>query len=200
MFAQSMRGTNGSNTFAANDARIELLRAVGLCHPGWTNLRCLTFSPDAFSSPVWARWKEGLFAEVFLPRLEEARAASASGDWQLLAECDRSIDAALPAAAQEASVRAGRELIGQYAAPKSERLLGRYHGLIDSGRAPGHLAILCALRGAIFHLCPVTVLGAYVFLEAKGGVPGSGIEHWVEMVGDCLSKRGCAKTSNLRAA
>ena len=195
-----MRGTNGSNTFAANDARVELLRAVDLCHPGWTNLRGLTFSPDAFSSPVWTRWKEGLFVEIIVPRLEEARCASASGDWRFLAECDRAIDAALPAAAQEASVRAGRELSVQHGAPKSERLLGRYQGLIDSGGAPGHLAILCALRGAIFHLCPAIVLGAYVFLEAKGGLPGSGIEHWVEMVEDCLSKRGCAQTSNLRAA
>ncbi len=138
--------------------------------------------------------------EVFLPRIEEARVASAAGNWQSLADCDRAIDSALPSGVREPSLLAGRVLMAQYAAPKSERLLVRYHGLVDSGSAPGHLAILCALRGAIFHLSPTAILGAYVFLEAKGGMPGSGTEQWMNMVDDCLAKKCCPKTSNLRAA
>jgi hypothetical protein len=195
-----MRGTNGSNAFDANDAGIELLRAVGLCHPGWRNLQCVTFAPEGFSTPEWLRWKEGLFTEVFLPRIEEARSASAAGNWQSLADCDRAIDSALPSGVREPSLHAGRVLMAHYAAPKSERLLVRYHGLVGSGSAPGHLAVLCALRGAIFHLSPATILGAYIFLEAKGGMPGSGIEQWMNMVDDCLAKKCCPNASNLRAA
>jgi hypothetical protein len=200
MFAQSMRGINGSNLWDANDARVELLRAVGLCHPGWTGLDGVTFVPDEFSSPKWLHWREGLYAEVFIPRIEEARSASAAGDWQCLAECDWAIDSALPSSLRAASLLAGRLLMGEYGAPKSERLWSRYHGLVGSGKAPGHLAILCALRGAIFHLSPAAILGAYIFLEAKGGLPGSGVEHWMKMVGDCLATKCWPKISNLRAA
>jgi hypothetical protein len=200
MFAESMRGTNGSNAFDANDAGIELLRAVGLCHPGWMKLRGVTFAPEGFSSPEWLRWKEGLLTEVFLPRIEEARSASAAGNWQALVDCDRAIDSALPSGAREPSLLAGRVLVAHNAAPKCERLLVRYHELVGSGTAPGHLAVLCALRGAIFHLCPTAILAAYVFLEAKGGMPASGIEQWMSMVDDCLAKKCCPNTTNLRAA
>lgn len=195
-----MRGTNGSDTFDANDAPVELLRAVGLCHPGWTGLHGLTFSPDKRSSPEWLDWREGVFATVFLPRIEEARSASAAGDWRSLAGCDHAVDSALPDSLREASSLAGRLLMQHHSAPKSERLWGRYHALMGSEKAPGHLAIVCALRGAIFHLSPMAILGAYIFLEAKGGLPGCGLEVWMNMVGDCLATKCCPKTSNLRAA
>ena len=84
--------------------------------------------------------------------------------------------------------------------PQIREISVRYHGLVGSGSAPGHLAVLCALRGAIFHLSPATILGAYIFLEAKGGMPGSGIEQWMNMVDDCLAKKCCPNASNLRAA
>ena len=200
MFAQLMRGTNGSKTFDANDAPIELLRAVGLCHPGWTGLRRLTFSPNRNSSPEWRGWREEVFAAILLPRIQEARSASAAGDWRFLADSDRAIDSALPEQLREASSRAGRLLMEHHGAPKSERLWSRYHALVESEKAPGHLAILCALRGAIFHLSPMAILGAYVFLEAKGGLPRSGMEAWIDMVADCLANKRCPGTSNLRAA
>ena len=41
---------------------------------------------------------------------------------------------------------------------------------------------------------------AYVFLEAKGGLPRSGLAFWVNMVGDCLMARDVPKISDLRAA
>jgi UreF len=200
MFAESMRGTSGFNTVNADDARIELLRAVGLCHPGWIGVRRVTFSPHLRSTPEWLLWKEEIFAAVFLPRIEEARSASAAGDWQALADCDHAIDRSLPFRLREASSLAGRGLMEHYSAPKSERLWPRYQSLVGSGKAPGHLAILCALRGVIFHLPPAAILGAYILLEAKGGLPRSEIELWVNMVGDCLAQKCGPKTFNLRAA
>lgn len=195
-----MRGTNGSDTFGADDACIELLRAVGLCHPGWSGVRRVTFAPDLRSAPQWLRWKEGVFASVFLPRIEEAQAASAAGDWQALAECDHAIDSALPSKLKEPSVLAGRTLMADHAPPRSERLWPRYQALMTSGRVPGHLAILCALRGATFHLSPSATLSAYIFLEAKGGLPRSGMKLWVDMVCDCLANKCSPKNFNLRAA
>jgi hypothetical protein len=200
MFAKLMRGHNGSNTFDSDDSHIELLRAVGLCHPGWTGLRCVTFAPDWRLSPAWLQWKDRIFATVFLPRLEEARLASAIGDWQALAVCDHAINSALPADVTQASILAGQALMEDYCAPKSEKLWPRYRALMASRKVPGHLAILLALRGATFHLSPASVLNAYIFLEAKGGMPKGGIDLWVNMVVDCIAKRCDPKDSNLRAA
>lgn len=195
-----MRGTNGSKTFDADDARIELLRVVGLCHPGWIGLQRVTFAPDSGSCPAWLHWKERVFATVFLPRIEQARFASSAGDWQALAACDRAIDSALPSGLSKTSSLAGKALIEQYCAPKSEKLWPRYQAMVASCKVPGHLAILCALRGAAFHLSPTAILSAYIFLEAKGGLPRSGMDLWTNMVGDCLGSNGNTKNSSLRAA
>ena len=79
------------------NARVELLRAVGLCHPGWNRLRGLTFAPDSSSCPAWLPWKERVFATILWPRIAEARSACAAGDLRALADCDQAIDSALPA-------------------------------------------------------------------------------------------------------
>jgi hypothetical protein len=200
MFAGSMTGTNGSTAFDNANTRVELLRAVGLCHPGWNRLRGLTFAPDSRSCPAWLPWKERIFSTILWPRIAEARSACAAGDLRALADCDQAIDSALPASFRAPSSRAGRFLLAHYSAPKSERLWRRYHALIDSGDAPGHLATLCALRGAIFHLSSIAISGAYIFLEAKAGLPQSGVELWVSMVADCLTTQCGPKISGLRAA
>jgi hypothetical protein len=200
MFAGSMTGTNGSTVFDNANARVELLRAVGLCHPGWNRLRGLTFAPDLNSSPAWLPWKERIFSTILWPRIAEARAACAAGDLRALADHDQAIDAALPASFRAPSSRAGRFLLTHYSAPTSERLWRRYHVLIGSGEAPGHLATLCALRGAIFHLSSIAISGAYIFLEAKAGLPRSGVDLWVSMVADCLTTQCGPKISGLRAA
>ena len=195
-----MTGTNGSNAFDNANARVELLRAVGLCHPGWSRLRGLTFSPDSSSCPAWLPWKEGIFATILWPGIAEARSACAAGDLRAVADCDKAIDSALPANFRAASSRAGRFLLAHYSAPKSERLWRRYHALIGSGDAPGHLATVCALRGAIFHLSSLGISGVYIFLEAKAGLPRSGVDLWVSMVVDCLTIECGPKVSGLRAA
>jgi hypothetical protein len=195
-----MTGKNGSNAFENAHARVELLRAVGLCHPGWNRLRTLTFSPDSSSCPAWLPWKESIFSTILWPRIAEARSACAAGDLRALADCDQAIDSALPTSFRVPSSRAGRFLLAHYTAPKSERLWQRYHALIGSGDAPGHLATLCALRGAIFHLSSIAVSGAYIFLEAKAGLPRSGVDLWVSMVVDCLTTQCSPKFSGLRAA
>ena len=200
MLAQFMSGTNVSGTFQADDSHVELLRAVVLCHPGWAGLRRITFAPDMRCSPTWLRWKEEVFAPVLLQGMEGAHFACAAGDCRGLAVFDSAIDSALPPDLGKASRVAGAALMEGYSAPKSEKLWPRYRTLVISGDVPGHLAILCALRGAAFHLPPAAIASAYIFLEAKGGLPRSGIALWVRMVGDCLTKRHGLKNSNLRAA
>jgi len=200
MLSQLMRGTNCSGTFQADDSHIELLRAVVLCHPGWAGLRRITFAPDMRSSPTWVHWKEKVFAPVLLPGMEGAHFACAAGDCRALTLFDSAIDSALPPDLRKASRVAGAGLMKGYSAPKSEKLWARYRTLLISGEAPGHLAILCALRGTAFHLPPAAMTSAYIFLEAKGGLPRGGIALWVSMVGDCLTTRHGLKKSNLRAA
>jgi hypothetical protein len=199
MLAELMRGTNGFGAFQTNDSHVELLRTVALCHPGWSGLRRATFAPDLRSSPAWLDWKENVFVPVLLPRTEEAQAACAAGDPRTLAVCDRAIDCALPPDLREASRVAGAVLMDGYSTPKSEKLWARYRALRISDEVPGHLAVVCALRATAFHLSPAAVMSAYIFLEAKGGLPHGGIALWTNMVGDCLAMRS-PKDSNLRAA
>jgi hypothetical protein len=200
MLAQLMKGTNGSATFQADDSHIELLRAVVLCHPGWAGLRRITFAPDICSSPTWLHWKERVFVPVLLPGMEEAQFACAAGDCRALSVCDRAIDSALPPDLGQASRVAGAALMEGHSAPKSEKFWSRYRGLLISREVPGHLAIVCALRGAAFHLPPAAMTSAYIFLEAKGGLPLRGTAFWVNMVGDCLPRRHSLNNSTLRAA
>jgi hypothetical protein len=195
-----MTETNSSSAFNSANARVDLLRAAGLCHPGWNRLGELTFSPDATSCPAWLPWKEEVFATILWPRIAEARSACAAGDLRALADCDRAIDSALPASFRARSSRAGRLLLAHYSAPKSERLWHRYQALISGSEAPGHLATLCTLRGAIFHLSSVAISGAYIFLEARAGLPRGGVDLWVSMVVDCLTTQCGPKLSTLRAA
>jgi hypothetical protein len=200
MLAELMRGTNGSGAFQADDSCIELLRAVVLCHPGWAAIHPITFAPGMRCSPAWLHWKEDVFAPVLLPGMEGAHFASAAGDCRALAAFDSAIDSALPLELGKASRLAGAALMEGYSAPRSEKLWPRYRTLMISGEVPGHLAILCGLRAAAFHLPPAAMTGAYIFLEAKGGLPRSGIALWVSMVDDCLAVRRGLKNSNLRAA
>ena len=195
-----MRGTNGSGTFQEGDSHIELLRAVVICHPGWAHLSPITFAPDRRCSPTWSRWKEKVFARVLLPGIEGAHCACVSGDCRGLAALDWAMDSALPPGLREASRAAGSALMEGYSAPKSEKLWPRYRTLLISGEVPGHLAILCGLRAAAFHLPPAAMTSAYIFLEAKGGLPRSGVALWASMVGDCLTARRVPNNSNLRAA
>jgi UreF-like urease accessory protein len=200
MLAHLMKGSNGFGAFQAGDSHIELLRAVVLCHPGWAGLRRITFAPELCSSPAWLHWKERVFVPVLLPGMEQAFSACAAGDCRALSVCDRAIDCALPPDLGGASRVAGAALMEAYSAPKSEKFWSRYRVLLTSREVPGHLAIVCALRGAAFHLPPIAMTSAYVFLEAKGGLPLSGIALWVNMVGDCLKRRHSVENSSPRAA
>jgi hypothetical protein len=200
MLARHMRGANGFGVFRAGDSHIELLHAVVLCHPGWDRLVRTTFVPDKRSSPSWLQWKEEVFAPVLLSGMEGAQFASAAGDCRALAICDNAIDAALSPDLRDASRVAGSALMKGYSAPKSERLWTRYRALLSSGEIPGHLAVVCALRAVAFHVSPVAMVSAYVFLEARAGLPRDGAALWVNMVGDCLTARPRLKGSNLRAA
>jgi urease accessory protein UreF len=195
-----MRGVNGDGLYEADDSQVELLRAVVLCHPGWDRLAAATFVPDSSSVRSWLQWKERVFVPALLSGMERARFAAAAGDCRSLAICDKAIDAALASDLANASRAAGAALMEKYLPPKTERLWMRYRSLQSSGEVPGHLAVVCAVRAVAFHLSPWAMLSAYVFLEAKAGLPRDGFASWVNMVADCLTARQSPKSSDLRAA
>ena len=195
-----MRGINADGFYQAGDSQIELLRAVVLCHPGWDRLAAATFVPDSSSPRSWLQWKERVFVPALLLGMERARFAAAAGDCRSLAICDNAINAALAPDLANASRAAGAALMEEYSPPKTERLWMRYRSLQSSGEVPGHLAVVCAVRAVAFHLSPWAMLSAYVFLEAKAGLPRDGFASWLNMVADCLTARQSPKSSDLRAA
>jgi hypothetical protein len=200
MLAGAMNGTGDSLTIVSHDSHAELLRAAALCHPCYTGLHPVTFAPDSGCSPVWRRWKEAVLVPVLLPELRKARIACAEGDVRALADCDRAIDAGLPADLKRLSRTSGEALLEDYAPPRHERSWSRYRDQLASGEVPGHLGIVCALRASAFCLSASSLTTAYIFLEAQAGLSNDGMPLWLKMVSDCLSGGNSFGAFSLRAA
>ncbi len=184
----------------AEDPHLDLLRAVRLCHPGWDALGRITFSADARQTPPWQKWRTDIFLTILRPQLQAAYHAATSADWRDLAAGDLALEGALPTESAAVSRRAGAALMTEYDAPAAERLWTRYRNLVAAGSSPGHLAIALAVRAAAFHFPPSTLISAYVFLEARGGLSGRDMPAWIEMVEQCLPDEGPAMSPQIKVA
>ena len=200
MLAQAMNGISSSAKLASHDSHAELLRAVALCHPRYSGLHPVTFVPDLDCSPAWLRWKETVLIPVLLPGLQKARIACATGDVRVLATCDWAIEVGLPPDLRSASRAPGAALMEDYAPPRHERPWSRYRTWIASGEVPGHLTIVCALRASAFCLPAAALAAAYIFLEARAGLPHDGMPLWLKTVADCLSGEDSLGAFSLKAA
>jgi hypothetical protein len=63
----------------------------------------------------------------------------------------------------------GKRLIGGLLPPRGDRMLERYRTMVLAGDAPGHLAVIHALRSALFSLPPRVMEGSYLLQEGMGG-------------------------------
>jgi len=176
------------------------MRAVRLCHPGWDALRRITFSSAPNLTPPWQKWRADVFLAALRPQLEAAHLASVTADWRGVVACDQALDGVLSGESATASRVAGAALMGEYDAPAAERLWTRYRSLIAAGTTPGHLGIALAVRAAAFHFPPAVLISAYVFLEARGGLPRLGMAAWMEMVEQCLPGDGPAISPQIKVA
>jgi hypothetical protein len=182
-----------SNPFDAQDPRSELIRAVRLCHPDWENAGRLTFRPPVGE---WTAWRDTVFLPVLHPRLAAAFSAFSQGHRRELVRNDGALETALPAPLGEASRRAGRLLLSGYTVPNGEKLWASYRDRVAAGEAPGHFAVVLAVRAAAFNLPLPQAVSALLFLECRGGRPDALPADWMEMVASARPKDGV----QLRAA
>jgi len=153
------------------------------------------------SGTSWTAWRDSLFVPVLAPKIEEAWSRAAASDLRGLIACDEALSQALPAEEQAASREAGLRLATQCGVPMLEKCWMRYLDRIVAGAVPANLAVVLALRAAVFHFPPVAALGSYVFLEVRAAGPELGVAGWMEAVADCLAAaRNSSPALGLRAA
>jgi hypothetical protein len=163
----------------ASDPHIELLRAARLCHPDWETAGRLTFRPPITD---WTVWRDTIFFPALLPAFEAAFTAFVQGHRKELTASDLALDAALPPELAEASRRAGRRLAAEYTVPNAEKIWLHHRDRVGAGEAPGHFAVMLAVRAAAFHLPQGAAVSALLFLEARGGDPDGTAREWAEMI------------------
>lgn len=178
---------------------VDIVRTARLCHPNWEAIARITFAPQS-TAPAWLVWREEVFLPVLLPGLQSIRVAGATGDRRALLAGDRTLDQRLSADMAGRSREAGQKLLHAFPAPPAEKLWRNYARQVDVGEAPGHLCTVLAVRAAAFHVAPSLLVGACVFLEARGGFGEKGVAHWMEMADDCVRASASLQTVGLRAA
>jgi hypothetical protein len=178
-----------------DDPHFNLLRTVRTCHPAWDTVSAITLSAD-----VRSVWIGDIFEPVLRPQLMAAFLAAAAGNERELEKCDLELDRELPAQGAAASRLAGGMLMENFPAPPAEKPWARYQRKVTAGDSAGHLAVVLAIRAAAFHLPCLSVVPAYVFLEACGGLPRMGIPVWMEVVEQCCPPGGPATVPQIRAA
>lgn len=188
----------GSNS-QVNGPHVDVVRAVRLCHPDWESASSVTFKPR-LAKVCWNDWRDEILIPILFSRLQAAQVAAATGNRKELLVLDKEIQGCLPVEMAERSRRAGCRLANAYPAPPAEKLWRHYVKAVEDGETPGNLSVILAVRAAAFHVVPRLLVGAYVFVEARGGLGEKGVSRWMEMVDDCLRASAKLETSGLRAA
>ena len=143
-------------------------RAAELCNPFLDALGEVTL---VLRGPVAAsivNWNSSLFRPLLQPVLLEVLAYAAEGGSFEISAFDCRLDAALPAMPRQQSRAEGKRLVRGLMAPRGDRLIERYRTAVLAGDTPGHLAVIHALRAAVFYLPPQVLIASYLVQEGIG--------------------------------
>lgn len=147
--------------------------AARLADPAMESCAPVTFPLDPRLGSAALAWRRDLYLPEIAPRFQEALGLARTGRAIELAGLDVVFSAALPSRASAASKLAGRRLADTLAQPKAARVMKKFVGLVDAGRADGHLISYFALRCAEFSIPDRQAHAAYIYLEvlASGSDP-----------------------------
>lgn len=150
---------------------------VELCLPSHRNCRASTFRPAGAETlrADWDVWLETVFRPSIEPALDSLAIAASAGNAAAVLAADAALGRSLPAAERAASLRAGREVLLEYAPPQGARLLERLRAAAGNDSGSGHLATVFAARGQAFHLPAVQLRAALLLAECITGSAGVGI-------------------------
>lgn len=150
---------------------------VELCLPSHRDCRASTFRPAGAETlrTDWDVWLETIFRPSIEPALDSLAVAAGAGNSAGVLAADAALGRSLPAEERAASLRAGREVLLDYAPPQGARLLERLRAAARDDRESGHLATVFAARGQAFHLPAVQLRAAFLLAECVTGSAAAGV-------------------------
>ena len=157
-----------------------IVRAAELCNPFLDALGEVTLEVRGPVAASVVNWNAALFSPVIRPALAEVRREYSLGGNLEIAVIDCRLESCLPKGLCLQSRTEGKRLIGGLLPPRGDRILERYRESVLAGDAPGHLAVIHALRAALFSLPPRVMEGAYLLQEGTGsGLDGRDISRFL---------------------
>ncbi len=147
---------------------VVIARAATICNPFLDALGEVTLVPRGSIAASVLNWNAAIFRPVLQPALLEVITQVAEGGSFEIAALDCRLDAALPETLRLQSRTAGKQLTQGLLAPRGDRMIERYRAAVLAGNSPGHLAVIHALRAALFHLPPRILIASYLFQEGIG--------------------------------
>ena len=157
-----------------------IVRAAELCNPFLDAVGEVTLEVRGPVAASVVNWNAALFSPVIRSAMGDVRREYALGGNLEIAGIDCRLEAFLPKALSLQSRTEGKRLIGGLLPPRGDRMLERYRTMVLAGDAPGHLAVIHALRAALFSLPPRVMEGAYLLQEGMGsGLDGRDISRFL---------------------
>lgn len=148
-----------------------IMRAAQLCNPFLDALGEVTLKIRGPLTPLAAsvlNWNASIFRPLIQSVLLDVLQRAAEGGSFEITTIDCQLDASLPASVRLQSRDAGKRLVQGLLAPRGDRLIERYRNAVLAGNSPGHLAVIHALRAAVFHLPPRVMIASYLMQEGIG--------------------------------
>ena len=145
-------------------------RAAQLCNPFLDALGEVTLTRDPMISIAASvlNWNASVFRPLLQSVLLDVVARASDGGSFEISTLDCQLDALLPKSLCFQSRDAGKRLVQGLLAPRGDRLIERYRNAVLAGNSPGHLAVIHALRAAVFHLPPRVLIASYLMQEGVG--------------------------------
>jgi hypothetical protein len=157
-----------------------ILRAAEICNPFLDAVGEVTLEVRGPVAASVVNWNASLFSPAIRPAMEDVRREYSLGGNLEIALIDCRLETLLPKHLSLQSRTEGKRLIGGLLAPRGDRMLERYRTMVLAGDAPGHLAVIHALRAALFSLPPRVMEGAYLLQEGMGaGLDGRDISRFL---------------------
>jgi hypothetical protein len=145
-----------------------IARAAEFCNPFLDALGEVTLMTRGPVASSVLNWNASIFCPLIQPVLLDVLTRASDGGSFEITTLDCRLDASLPATVRLQSRDAGKRVVQGLLAPRGDRLIERYRNAVLAGNSPGHLAVIHALRAAVFHLPPRVLIASYLMQEGIG--------------------------------
>lgn len=157
-----------------------IVRAAELCNPFLDAMGEVTLEVRGPVASSVVNWNAAIFSPAIRAAMADVRREYSLGGNLEIAGIDCRLESLLPKPLSLQSRTEGKRLIGGLLPPRGDRMLERYRSMVLAGDTPGHLAVIHALRSALFSLPPRIMEGAYLLQEGSGaGLDGRDISRFL---------------------